>query len=115
MVDMTTMDWIAYAVAALFAIGGGVMNLLAPPKFIEDYRRWGYPSWWRYVTAALMFLGAALLTLRDTRMAGSMLLAAIAVAAILTLIRHREFRGAIAPTVLFLIALIPLLPVRGVA
>ena len=108
MLNPTTMDWIAYAIAALFAVGGGFMNLFPPPKFVEGYKRWGYPSWWHYVTAALMFSGAALLILRETRTAGSLLLAAVTLAAILTLARHREYGGTGGPIILFLISLVPL-------
>lgn len=112
MFNATVMDWITYAVAALFAIGGGVMNLFPPPAFVEGYKRWGYPDWWHYVTAALDFAGVALLIFRDTRVAGALLLAAVTGAAVLTVIRHREYGRTIAPCVLFLIALVPLLPIR---
>jgi uncharacterized membrane protein YphA (DoxX/SURF4 family) len=108
MFDATTIDWISYGIAALFAVGGGFMNLLPPQKFIDGYKRWGYPSWWHYVTAALMFTGSALLVSRETRTFGALLLAANTLAAIFTLIRHREFKATVAPGVLLLLALIPL-------
>ena len=75
--------------AALF--GAGLFNAVGTPATRGDFVRWGYPPWWGRPTGALEMAAAALVALPESREAGLILGAAIIVAAVLTVLRHREF------------------------
>lgn len=95
----TILVWIA----AAFFLFGGLSNLIGPPGIRASYRRWGYPSWFRFVTAALEFMVAAMLLMPDYRVAGAILGTAIMLAATATLLRNREYGHAIAPPIVILL------------
>lgn len=72
--------------------GAGLFNAIGRPATQSDFVRWGYPSWWCRLTGALEMLSAVLVALPVSRGAGLMLGAVIVAAAVLTVLRHREFR-----------------------
>ena len=76
-------------VAAFF--GAGVFNAIGTSATRADYVRWGYPAWWCYVTGALEIVTAALVAWPGTRGLGLILGAAIIAAAIVTILRRREY------------------------
>jgi uncharacterized membrane protein YphA (DoxX/SURF4 family) len=86
-------------VAALF--GAGLFNAVGTRATRESFIRWGYPSWWRWVTGGLEILSAILIALPLGRSAGLALGAIIIVVASLTVLRHREYRH-VAPLGVFL-------------
>jgi DoxX-like family len=77
-------------VAALF--GAGVFNAIGTQATKSDYARWGYPPWWNFVTGGLEIMSAVLIALPASRSVGLALGAAIIAAAVLTVLRHREFK-----------------------
>ncbi len=79
-----------WLLVAAFA-GAGLINAIGTPALRSDFVRWGYPPWWRHVTGGLELVTAVLLALSGSRQVGLMLGAAIVVAAILTVLRHRDF------------------------
>jgi hypothetical protein len=95
---------LAWALAAFFMLGGAI-NVLARGSTAEEYRRWGYPDWFHFVTGALEFTTAALLVLTATRLLGAGLGCAIMLAAAATVIVHREYPRA-APPIIALVLLI---------
>jgi hypothetical protein len=76
-------------VAAFF--GAGLFNAIGTPATQSGFVRWGYPSWWCRVTGALEMAVAVLLAFSATRGFGLLLGAAVIGAAVLTVLRHREF------------------------
>lgn len=76
-------------VAGFFA--AGLLNAIGTSTTRGDFARWGYPRWWGRFTGALELVGAALIALPATYLAGLALAAAIIAAAVLTVVRHREF------------------------
>jgi len=76
-------------VAAFF--GAGLFNAIGTPATQSGFVRWGYPSWWCRVTGALEMAVAVLLAFSATRGLGLLLGAAVIGAAVLTVLRHREF------------------------
>ncbi len=76
-------------VAGLF--GAGLFNAIGTPATRRDFVRWGYPAWWCRLTGALEMVSAVLIALPVSRGAGLMLGAVIVAAAVLTVLRHREF------------------------
>lgn len=76
-------------IAAFF--GAGLFNAIGTPATQSGFVRWGYPSWWCRVTGALEMAVAVLLAFSATRGLGLLLGAAVIGAAVLTVLRHREF------------------------
>ncbi|MBV8682251.1 MAG: DoxX family protein [Caulobacteraceae bacterium] len=81
------MIWLV--VAAFFA--AGVINAIGAPAGKSNFVRWGYPSWWCYLTGGMEILTAVLVALPAGRAAGLILGAVIVAAAVLTVVRRREF------------------------
>ncbi|MEX3916629.1 DoxX family protein [Paraburkholderia sp. BR10872] len=71
--------------------GAGLFNAIGTSASQSDYARWGYPRWWGRLTGALEILSAVLIALPATRMIGLALGALIIAAAVLTVLRHRDF------------------------
>ena len=95
---------LAWALAGFFALGA-VINILAPGSTAAEYRRWGYPDWFHFVTGALEFATAVLLVLTATRLLGAGLGGAVMLAAAATVIVHGEYVRA-APPVAILVLLV---------
>src|SRR5215813_10245945 len=72
-------------------IGAGVFNAIGTSATREGFVRWGYPSWWHWVTGGLELLSAALIAIPLMRAAGLGLGTIIIVVASLTVLRHREY------------------------
>ena len=95
---------IATLLAAAAYLVGGVVNASAARPIRQEFVRYGFPSWWCWVTAALEIMTALLLVLRPTFMIGVVLGASIMIAAIFAIVRARDFRH-IPPPAVFLLLL----------
>lgn len=87
-ISVTTL--LAWVLALVF-LGAGVVNAAGSAAVKEEFVRWGYPRWWNLVTGALEALAAALIALPTLRVAGLGLGAAICLAAVVTVILHRDY------------------------
>jgi hypothetical protein len=72
----------------------GLFNAIGTRATQDDFARWGYPRWWCRVTGGLEILTAALVALPASRSVGMGLGAIIIAAAIVTVLRRREFSHA---------------------
>lgn len=72
-------------------LGAGIYNAVGTTSTRNSFVRWGYPAWWCYLTGALEVLAALLLAVPVARQAGLILGTAIIGAAVVTVLRHREF------------------------
>jgi hypothetical protein len=79
-----------WLLVAAFA-AAGLINAIGMPAVKSNFVRWGYPHWWSYFTGGLEIVAAVLIALPASREAGLILSAIIVAAAILTVVRHREF------------------------
>lgn len=89
----------------LFAVGV-IGNFIGPQKIRDNYKRWGYPPWFRYVTAILESVAIVLLMMPSSRLYGALLAAVVMIAAMATLLVHREYANATAPGLASIVALI---------
>ncbi|MFP1132946.1 DoxX family protein [Asticcacaulis sp. W401b] len=87
----------AYLIGAFFIIGA-LGNIFPPDEVRANYLRWGYPSWFHYVTGALE-LAAAVLLFSKYRLWGSALGASIMLAAAGTVLINGELTHSIPPLV----------------
>ena len=71
--------------------GAGLFNAIGTSGTRSDYARWGYPPWWGVPTGGLEIMSAVLIALPASRMIGLALGAIIIAAAVLTVLRHRDF------------------------
>lgn len=81
-------------------LGAGLFNAIGTPATQASFVRWGYPAWWCRVTGGLEMANAVLIAIPVTRAAGLVLGAGIVAAAVLTVVRRREFSH-LAPLGLF--------------
>ncbi len=88
-----------WLLAAAFA-GAGLFNAIGTPATQTSFVRWGYPAWWFRLTGGLEIASAVLIAVPVTRGVGLILGAVIVAAAVLTVLRHREFSH-LAPLCLF--------------
>ena len=102
---MSTISWLqglAWALSAFFTLGF-VINTFAVKKVGPEYERWGYPDWFHFVSGGLELLVALLLPATVTRPFGIVLGGAIMLAAIATVIYHREHPRAVPPFIVFVL------------
>ena len=71
--------------------GAGLFNAIGTRATQEDFARWGYPRWWCRVTGGLEIMSAGLIALPAGRGLGMALGSIIIAAAIVTVLRRREF------------------------
>ena len=64
---------------------------------IAEYRKWGYPGWFHFVTAALELATAALLIEHTTRLFGAAIGGLVMLGAIATLVVHCDYMHAVLP------------------
>jgi multisubunit Na+/H+ antiporter MnhB subunit len=80
-----------WLVVGLF-IGAGLFNAIGTAGTLSDFARWGYPRWWNMLTGGLEVVTAGLIAMPASRILGLMLGAIIIAAAVLTVLRYRDFR-----------------------
>ncbi len=71
--------------------GAGMFNAIGTSATRDGFARWGYPPWWCRLTGGLEIASAALIAIPASRTGGLVLGGMIVAAAILTVLRHREF------------------------
>jgi hypothetical protein len=71
--------------------GAGLFNAIGNPGTQSDFARWGYPRWWNVFTGGLEIMSGVLIALPVSRVVGLALGAVIIAAAVLTVLRHRDF------------------------
>jgi hypothetical protein len=93
---------LTWALAGFFVLGF-VINTFAVKLVGPEYRRWGYPDWFHFVSGGFELAVALLLPMAMTRPFAVALGCAIMLVAIATVIRHREYRRAAPPLIVFVL------------
>lgn len=79
-----------WLLAAAF-IGAGLFNAIGTRATRDGFARWGYPRGWHWVTGGLEILSGILIALPQGHTAGLVLGSIIITAAVLTVLRQREY------------------------
>jgi hypothetical protein len=100
---MNAISWIEALTLALsaFFVLGFVINTFAVKLVGPEYRRWGYPDWFHFVSGGLDLLVALLLPATATRPFGVALGCGIMLVAMVTVIYNSEYRRAASPFAVF--------------
>jgi uncharacterized membrane protein YphA (DoxX/SURF4 family) len=91
----------------LVMIGAGVANFIGPRSIRESFARWGYPPGFHRVTGGLEMTAGVLLLIPATSRVGAVLSVVILLAAVMTLVRYRDwthFPGAVVLTAVAVVA-----------
>ncbi|MGC1776689.1 MAG: DoxX family protein [Xanthobacteraceae bacterium] len=105
---MMNVSWIAiltWAVTGFFVLGA-IINTFATKLVAPEYRRWGYPGWFHFVSGASELAVALLLPAMGTRLFGVALGAGVMLAAIATVARHREYQRAVPPFIVLVLLVV---------
>jgi membrane protein HdeD len=82
--------WLPIALGIVM-IRAGAVNFVGPGSVRDSFARWGYPAGFHRVTGGLEVTAGLLLLIPATSRAGAIGSAAILLAAVMTLIRHRDW------------------------
>ena len=82
--------WAATLFLALVCLRSGVTKLPADSFWVRDFRRWGYPGWFRVAVGAAELIACALLLVPRLAAYGAALFAAVMLGAIYTHAAHGE-------------------------
>jgi membrane protein HdeD len=93
-------------------IGAGAVNFVGPKSVRDSFVRWGYPAGFHRVTGGLEAIAGLLLLVPATWWAGAMGSVVILAAAVVTLIRCREWGHLPGAVVLIAVAVVAV-AIRG--
>lgn len=89
-VAATILLWAVTVFLALVCLRSGVTKFPADGFWVRDFRRWGYPGWFRVAVGAAELIACALLLVPRLASYGAALFAAVMLGAIYTHAAHGE-------------------------
>ncbi|GLS23798.1 hypothetical protein GCM10007874_68190 [Labrys miyagiensis] len=98
-------------VLGIVMIGAGAVNFAGPRSVHESFARWGYPAGFHRLTGGFEVAAGLLLLIPATSRAGAVGSVMILLAAVITLIRHRDWGHL--PGAIVLTAVAMALVIRG--
>jgi uncharacterized membrane protein YphA (DoxX/SURF4 family) len=104
----------ATLLASIAFLLGAAVNASGRADIQEDFVRYGFPSWWCWVTALAELATAILLLFPRSFLIGAALGACIMLAAILAVIRSGHVRHSLPPA-LFLVLLVAAVFIRSLS
>lgn len=99
------LQYLSHWLLVVAFFGAGLFNAIGTEATQKDFVRWGYPPWWCRVTGGLEMVIALLIALPVARGAGLILGAVVIAAAVLTVLRYRDWPH-LAPLGLFVALLV---------
>ncbi len=103
--------FLAEIVLGVVMIGAGAVNFIGPHSVRDSFARWGYRAGFHRVTGGLEVAVGLLLLIPVTSRAGAIGSVVILLAAVITLIRHRDWGHL--PGALVLTAVAAAIPLFG--
>ena len=100
----TSLAWLL----AAFFLFGAYGNIFISEENAAAYAAWGYPDWFRYITAVLELAAGLLLIRAASRPYGAGLGALVMAAASLTTLLNADYDHAVAPSIVLLVSLVVL-------
>jgi hypothetical protein len=97
------LTWILTWAPAAFFVLAFFINTFAVKLVGTEYRRWGYPDWFHFVSGGMDLAVALQLPMEVTRLFGVALGCSIMLVARATVIYHREYRRAAPPLIVFVL------------
>ena len=77
----------------------GLIGNCFTQKGEEEFRRWGFPPYFRFLIGGLELVAAALIFVPGAALAGMLLAAILMAGAVGTLLLHREYSHALPPAI----------------
>jgi hypothetical protein len=105
---MSKISWrqvLPFVLVAFFVVGA-LSNIFAPGPIYQEYLKWGYPSWFHFVTGTLELTAAILLLRSSSRLLGAALGCTVMLAALATVVVHGEYGHAVPPLVVATLSLV---------
>jgi len=96
---------ILVSILGVFFLGDGVISAIGPKPMRESFVKWGFPSWWHLVNAAVCLVTGVLLFIPALRPLGLLLGALECFAIFATLIRNNE-PAHLPPSVILLVLIL---------
>jgi membrane protein HdeD len=109
-IDKLITAWLPIALGVVM-IGAGAVNIVGLGSVRDSFARWGYPAGFHRVTGGLEVTAGLLLLIPATSRAGAIGSVAILLAAVMTLIRHRDWTHL--PVAVVLTAVAVAVTIRG--
>jgi uncharacterized membrane protein YphA (DoxX/SURF4 family) len=109
-IDKLITSWLPIALGVAM-IGAGVFNFLGSKSVRDSFVRWGYPAGFHRVTGGLEVTAGLLILIPAASRAGAIGSVVILLAAVITLIRHRDWNHL--PGAVLLTAVAVTVTIRG--
>jgi putative oxidoreductase len=93
-------------------LGAGISKLVRPDFLVETFTGWGYPLWFLYVVGLVEILGAVLVLIPASRVAGASIIACVMLGAIGTHLMAGQLVMALVPAAMLALAALLLFPLR---
>ena len=91
---MTVVTWALQGLLALMFIMAAFGKVIGSKMHIENFNKWGYPQWFRYVTGIVELVGAVLLIVGywngTAALIGAAIFVAVGIGGVITHIRVKD-------------------------
>ena len=101
----TIFTWTYTVLLTLAFIGSGAAKLAASPVMVEQFRSFGYPLWFMFLTGAIELAAAILVLVPRFAHIGAGILACVMAGAIASHLAHGQISLLVPPVLLFTLAL----------